>query len=81
MGPDGRDQAMRDWFENNYRPFVFDTPYEGKEEGFQTYVHDPEDLCDPLDILRDEFCEVVPAVEVDSLANKLTDESTQWVKR
>lgn len=71
-------EAMRTWFHENFQDPVEETPYDGREGGYQYLYGGPYD---PKDELEAHFSDTVPEELIEKLADELSDQAIEWEGR
>lgn len=77
MNPQEQIDAMEEWFRSNYEDPAQQTPYDSREGG---YIHIWGGPYDALEELQSEFGGIVKDELIEQLANKLSDECSDWAR-
>ena len=72
---DDRIRAMVDWFHENFEDPAQETPYEGREGGYQYIWGGPFDLWEEL---GEAFGDQLPVEEIEVAANVLSGTAFEW---
>ena len=75
MNPEEQSEFMREWFLSNYQDPVHSLPHDSGDGGYVWLDGGPFDA---HDVLNEQFGEVVHYEVINSLAESLEEECTQW---